>query len=175
MRVDCNMPTPAYIICAEKRTVDKETGQISFFNVIEKVKVAGIRPTTPGHFQIPFECAVISAWQMGVADRGREFENKVYFESPDGKPVFEFIFPPIKITSDAPSGVYRHQMLLRTLPPFPSPGVWRIFNVLRDTETDASVSQSVPIAIEGDAGTRLSGIGGMECGSRKPSEDRRAK
>jgi hypothetical protein len=56
------MPRPVYILCSQSNAVDKSTNLISFFNLVEELRIAKIPEGTTPPATRPFTMRVVSVW-----------------------------------------------------------------------------------------------------------------
>jgi hypothetical protein len=137
------MPLPVYILCSESGSEDKETGLLSLFNVIDKLRV------NTGAMPMPLTAAPITqlritaVWMREQGDDGNEFEFEVIFRPPKGDEIkamrgtFSFAMP-----------LYR--IIARVIGMFPiqGEGVLWIENRVRKVGAGGWRKQESPIFIE---------------------------
>jgi len=80
------------IICGRSST-DRETNNLSIFDVIEQINVLGPLPDASAHGAIPIQYEVLSLWSRSQPAEQEESTGRISLLSPTGTEVFTQSFP----------------------------------------------------------------------------------
>jgi hypothetical protein len=138
------MAEPVYILCSESGADDKLTGQVSLFNLTEKVHVMKLPPGQIPPIPSTFRLRVTALWMRGDDDCGGEFESEIrLLMPPDGEilaiPQPAFTFP-----------LLFQRVQIQILGPLPvkGPGIMRVQSRIRRNGTEDWLTQQCPIILE---------------------------
>jgi len=140
------MPRPIYIICSQGGSEDKASGQLSLFQIIDKLFLrrnppnAPPPPPQPGVSQI----RITASWMSVAGDHNQEFE----FET-------RIFIPPENNISAVAKGTFIFSQDMQRLTnvfvgslPIQGPGVLRVQNRVRRIGGDEWVAQEYPVIVE---------------------------
>jgi hypothetical protein len=140
------MPRPIYIICSQGGSEDKASGQVSLFNVIDKLFLRRNQPNTPPPPPQPgiSQIRITASWMRVSGDYDQEFE----FET-------RMFFPPENAMYGVAKGTFTFaqdwQRLTNVLVgplPIQGPGILRVQNRVRRKGSEEWVAQECPIIVE---------------------------
>lgn len=82
------MARSVYTLCAEAYSVDRDSGVLSVFKLIERITLpAGAGP-------IPLRLSVIAVWAAEPGDEPKQFEASLRLVSPDGREIVRPVASP---------------------------------------------------------------------------------
>ncbi len=143
------MPRPVYIICSESGSEDAQTGLVSHYHVIEKLRVVDFAQLQRqgAAVLVPTNMFRATAVWMRTEDDPpeQEFEfETAFYMPPDGEELVvqkgRFFFTPEK-------PLYR-MMVSGQSSPLPAPGLLRVENRVRRVGAKEWIRQDFPIIVE---------------------------
>lgn len=95
------MPRCLYTLCCESYSIDRDTGMLSAFKLIERIALAarsrsGAAPSGP----LPLRLCVIATWVAEAEDAGRQFEPALRLISFDGRQAIRPVAGPFEFRRD---------------------------------------------------------------------------
>jgi hypothetical protein len=142
------MPRPIYLLCSQSNAVDRTSNLISFFNLVEELRISQIPEGAPPGDPRPFFMRIVSAWMRTDGDTPSQvFETEFVVKFPKGaEPPEELVFARPTFSFTTP--FHRLTTPDLALPGFHGPGMlWVECRLRRAGETEWLARQEYPILL----------------------------
>jgi len=144
------MPKPIYIICSESGVEDRNTGLLSFVNVLEKLTMWKPGETPNPNAQRIFGFRVSAAWMKEPTDNiSTVYEWELLFEAPVSKASHVVVKGSFSFADEPSKSWSRTTVNVHGVPPADGSGILRVQHRIRPVGSSGEwLVQEYPLVIE---------------------------